>query len=369
MFETLIIQPIFNVLLILYTAIGDFGVAIIVFTVLVRMLMWPLLRKQLHQGRAIRKIQPQIKEIRKKNKGGDKQKESKELMELYKKNGIRPFGSFGLLFIQIPVFLGLFSALRSIIENPERIVRFPYDFLADNSTVQGMFTSIAEKTNEAINGLSNIELKESLLSQFGGSVSGDELRALSQSELHNLFTNTLVTDTASGTQSLVQGPFFEQHLFGIIDLSGRAFGDGQIYIPVLIIAVLAGIFQFFQTKQLIPQDDNAKSVRELMKDAAKGGKEPDQSEISAAMNKRLGLFFAPLITIISATSPSGLALYFASSGLVGLLQQRRVLKGDVDEMELIADAVEDEGKNSKKTKATTKKSSSKKKKAGKKKGR
>ena len=68
------------------------------------------------------------------------------------------------------------------------------------------------------------------------------------------------------------------------------------------------------------------------------------------MNRRLGLFFAPLITLISATSPSGLALYFATSGLVGMLQQRSVLSDDVAEMEQIADEPEPKERVKKPTK-------------------
>ena len=349
MFETYIIQPIFNVLLILHTSVGDFGVAIILFTILIRALMWPLLRKQLHQGRLIRKLQPKIKEIRKRNKG-DRQKEAKQLSELYKKNGISTFGSLGLLFVQLPVFFGLFSALRSIIENPERIISLPYGFIASNSQVQDMMSSVAQKATAALNFLQDGEAKQQLIDRFGDTIEVAELQALSKAELHDLFTVSLAVDSDGASRALVQGPFFTQELLGVIDLSGRAITDSTIYIPVLVISILAGIFQYLQTKQITtsnPSNGKQKTLREIMKAANEKGEQPDQSEITAAMNKRLGLFFAPLITIISATSPSGLALYFASSGLVGLLQQRRVLHEDVEEMELVADVVEDNEKRSK----------------------
>lgn len=364
MFETLIIQPIFNVLLILYTVFGDFGVAIILFTVLIRMLMWPLLRKQLHHGKIMRKLQPEIKEIRVKHKN-NKQVQSQALMDLYKKYGVSPLGSFGLLFIQLPVFIGLFSALRSIINNPERIIHLPYKFVADNDAVKQMALSVSDKTNAAISSLDNPELVGQITTRFGGDVTPEALSSLSKLELQQLYSNDLIVEAANGgIEALVQGPFFDQQLFGIIDLSGQAFTDGSVYIPVMIIAILAGVFQFFQTKQLIPSDTkNSKTVRQIMREASKEGREPDQGEISAAMNKRIGLFFAPLITLISATSPSGLALYFASSGLVGLLQQRRVLSEDLEEMELVADVTEDKPKKkntSKNKNSKGKKSSSKK---------
>ncbi len=343
MFETLIIQPIFNLLLILYAVVGDFGVAIILFTIFIRMAMWPLLKKQLHHGRIMRKLQPEIKALRKKYKG-DNQKQSQELMNLYKKYGVSPMGSFGLMFIQIPVFIGLFSALRSIINSPERIIRLPYSFVAHNSAVQEMVNSIATKTNEAIHSLNNPELVGQITSRLGGNITPEVLHKLSQTELNQLFNDELIHKTASGGfEALVHGPFFNQQLFGFIDLSGHALSNGEIYIPVMIIAILAGIFQYFQTRQLIPKPENgkeSKTIRQIMSEASKGGKQPDQSEISTAMSKKMGLFFAPMITLISATSPSGLALYFATSGLVGMLQQRTVLHEDLEEMELVADVTE-----------------------------
>ena len=108
MFTTLIVKPIFNLLVLIYALLPghNFGLSIIIFTVLVRLLMWPLVKMQLHQAKAMRDLQPKLKEIKAATKG-DKQKESLMMMELYKENGINPFGSIGLLIVQIPIFIGL----------------------------------------------------------------------------------------------------------------------------------------------------------------------------------------------------------------------------------------------------------------------
>ena len=55
-FETIIVQPIFNLLMGLYSIIGDFGVAIIIFTIIIRFALWPLVVRQLHQVKAMRKL-------------------------------------------------------------------------------------------------------------------------------------------------------------------------------------------------------------------------------------------------------------------------------------------------------------------------
>ena len=82
-----------------------FGMAIILFTIVVRLLLWPLVKKQLHQVKKIRKIQPDIKRIKAETKG-DKRREQLLTMELYKEKGINPFGQLGLVLLQVPILLG-----------------------------------------------------------------------------------------------------------------------------------------------------------------------------------------------------------------------------------------------------------------------
>src|SRR5579884_4309517 len=106
MFTTLIVKPIFNLLVLIYALLPghNFGLALIIFTIIVRLLLWPLLRKQLHQAKAMKELQPEIKKIKKKaNK--DRAKESQMLMELYKERGINPFATFPTLIIQLVVLI------------------------------------------------------------------------------------------------------------------------------------------------------------------------------------------------------------------------------------------------------------------------
>ena len=93
-FQVVIVQPIFNLLIGIYSLIPghDFGVAIILFTILIRFAMWPLVKKQLHQTKAMQKMQPELARIKRESKG-NKQLESTRMMELYKKHDINPFGS------------------------------------------------------------------------------------------------------------------------------------------------------------------------------------------------------------------------------------------------------------------------------------
>src|ERR1700730_4191738 len=107
MFTTLIVRPIFNLLVFIYAILPghNFGLAIIIFTVLTRLLMWPLVKKQLHTAKAMRVLQPELKRIKQEAKG-DRQKESMMVMALYKEKGVNPFSSIGLLILQLPIFIG-----------------------------------------------------------------------------------------------------------------------------------------------------------------------------------------------------------------------------------------------------------------------
>jgi YidC/Oxa1 family membrane protein insertase len=83
LFDLIIVQPIFNVLVLIYSAIpgADFGIALIVLTILIRFALLPITKRQLRQTRLMRKLQPELARIRKQAKG-NKQLEGMQMMEL-----------------------------------------------------------------------------------------------------------------------------------------------------------------------------------------------------------------------------------------------------------------------------------------------
>jgi YidC/Oxa1 family membrane protein insertase len=113
-----------NSLLILYSiAISNFGLAIILFTILIRAAMMPLTVKQSKQMKSMTALQPKIKEIQNKFKN-DKQKQSQETMKLYKEQGVNPIGCLGPMFIQFPIWIGLYQAILQTVPNtPESLVK------------------------------------------------------------------------------------------------------------------------------------------------------------------------------------------------------------------------------------------------------
>ena len=98
----------------LYSVIPNYGIAIILLTLGVRILTTPLTMKQMKSMERLRRIQPQMKALQEKH-SDDRQKQSEELMALYKREGVNPLGGCFPMLLQLPVFIGLFYALRSSI--------------------------------------------------------------------------------------------------------------------------------------------------------------------------------------------------------------------------------------------------------------
>jgi YidC/Oxa1 family membrane protein insertase len=98
----------------LYAVVGNYGVAIIILTILVRVVTAPLTMKQMRSMERMRRLQPRIKEIQEKF-SDDRQRQSEEMMRLYKQEKVNPLGGCLPMILQLPVFIGLFYALRSSI--------------------------------------------------------------------------------------------------------------------------------------------------------------------------------------------------------------------------------------------------------------
>src|SRR5918997_2033916 len=94
-----------------YALIPSYGLAIILLTLAVRLLLLPLSIKQTKSMREMQAIQPEIKRLQAKHKG-DRQKMNEELMALYKEHGVNPFGGCLPLLMQFPVLIGLFYVIR-----------------------------------------------------------------------------------------------------------------------------------------------------------------------------------------------------------------------------------------------------------------
>ncbi len=97
----------------LYPLLGAeaYGAAIVLLTILVRLLLLPLAIQQFHQMRGIQALQPEIKRLQEKYRG-DRERLNQELMRLYRERGVNPLGGCLPLILQLPIFFAIFSVLR-----------------------------------------------------------------------------------------------------------------------------------------------------------------------------------------------------------------------------------------------------------------
>ena len=112
---SVIARPLILALKFFYKYIGNYGIAIIIITVIIKILFYPLTRKSMSSMKEMSKIQPKIKELQAKYKD-DKEKLNREMMALYKTHKVNPLGGCFPMLLQIPVFFALYRALLSSIE-------------------------------------------------------------------------------------------------------------------------------------------------------------------------------------------------------------------------------------------------------------
>jgi len=228
LFTTIFYQPILNLLVFLYNTVSfqDLGVAIILLTVIIKLVFWPLGRQAIKSQKSLQDLQPKIEELKKQYK--DKTELSRATMELYKNNKVNPFSSCLPLLIQLPF---LFAVYRVFIDGLKNDLSLVYPFVY-------------------------------------------------KPESMNLLA------------------------FGFFDLSKRS----------IVLAVLAGLAQFWQAKMMITKKPAVQTT---------GSK--DES-MTAIMNKQM-LYFMPAITIfIGISLPGGLTLYWFVITALTALQQLLTFK-------------------------------------------
>lgn len=266
MFTTLIVQPIFNVLTLIYGLLPghNFGVAIIIFTILVRLALFPMLKKQLRHTKAMRELQPELKKIKEKTKG-NKQQASLMTMELYKEREIKPMAYLGLMVLQVILFLALFSGLNRVVKDPQQIIDFSYPVVQNLPYMQDLNEDLSQ---------------------------------------------------------------FDNTLFGVVDLSRAAVSDETgFYLPAFLLVLGSAVVQFASIKQTMPSDKDARKLREILRDAG-SGKQAESSEVNAAMGRNMSYVLPIFILIVTIGFPAALSLYWFVGGLVAYLQQYYLLKQD-----------------------------------------
>ena len=227
-FNQAIYNPLYNGFVFLITIIpwADAGIVVVVFTVIVRLILFPLSKKSVETQIKMKQIEPELAEIKEKHKE-NKQEQAVQTMALYKKNNINPFSGFLLIFIQLPIIIALY-----------------YIFLKS--------------------GLPNIDIK--LLYSF----------------VH------------------IPGPI-SMNFLGLLDISKKS----------IILAVLAGVTQFFQTRLSMP----ATTKRDDSK------KPSFQDDLMRSMSLQMRYVMPIFMAFIAYSISGAVALYLVTSNTFTIGQE------------------------------------------------
>lgn len=242
LFNVILVHPLLNVLIFIYAVLPghDFGLTVIILTIIIRGLLWPIVGRQLHSQKKLQALQPEIAKIKKKA-AGDKQAENKMLMELYREKEINPFSSCLPLIIQLPFLLALFVVFRQ---------------------GTGSFSALASHLYLPIKNLA--------------------------------YVKDLTLHAAN----------FKPTFLGLVSMAK----------PNLILALLAGISQYWQAKMLTPANIDKKDP---------------QTQVASTMT----LLFPALTALIALRLPAALAVYWTTTTLVAILQQFLIARGETEKME------------------------------------
>ena len=263
--NTLVFEPLFNAVTIILAIMPwhNFGLALIIFTILTRVVFYPVIKRQLLQLHKQRQIQPEVAKIKKKYKG-NRQQETMATMALYKEKGFNPFAMLFYLLLQFPLLLALYQIIKNIATDTQNFFEHSYGFVKDLPWMKDL---AADPT------------------------------------------------------------IFDSTLLGSVDLIRPAFAtvDGQtvFYLGAFIILLATAIVQYFTSKQMMTHSSSKpRKLRELLK-AQAAGQDVDQSEISAATSRFLVYIIPFLIFVLGLGWFAALPFYWLINGLMQYWQHQR----------------------------------------------
>jgi len=236
-FNLILYQPLFNILVLLYVylPVHDFGISIIILTILIRLILYPSMAKSIKSQKVIAELQPRIQEVQRKYRE-DKEKQAQAMIELYRKEKINPFGSLLPILIQLPILIALYQVFWKGLQ--PGAMTLLYSFVPNPGT---------------INPIS----------------------------------------------------------LGLINLGQAS----------LVLAVFAGITQFFQSKMTMPKTPHQQKFG-----TGQGQKRDQMVQFSDMIQKQM-LYFFPIFTVfILWRLPAAIALYWIVTSLFSILQQYLILK-------------------------------------------
>ena len=209
------------------------------------------------------------------------------MMDLYKKHNISPFGSIGILLIQLPILIAIYRVVQIFALYREDLAKYTYGFMENIPVVKEL---IADPTH------------------------------------------------------------FNQNFLGFIDLTQHGISSDGVVIGLVILSLLAAVMQYLLSKQMSPSTDNGKRLRDILAEAGQG-KEADQAELNAIVMRKMTKVMPVFLFFVMVSLPGALALYMATGNIVAYFQNASILKKDEQEMEALSVEITQKGKKSAKQRA------------------
>ena len=290
MFEFFITRPMGFIINLIYELVQNYGLAIIIFTILIKLVIMPLSVKSQKSMKKQQKIQPYLAELQKKY-ANDKEKLQMETMKLYKENNISMTGGCLPLLLQFPILIGLYSVIRK-----------PIEYLL------GVDFSLTENISKVTNVISQ-------MTSLHPNTIGDYAQQTAEQIINN---EQIRLSTWCGTLNPSDPWVINFDFFGLdlstaplvsvnYILSGQFLNIENLSRVLLILIPLVAIFTTWLS----------------MRQSQKMNKLPEsaQDTPAAGMNKSMN-FIMPIFTgIFTFTLPAGLGLYWIVSNLMQMFQQ------------------------------------------------
>lgn len=259
-----------------YSVIPSFGLAIILLTVVTRIILLPLSIKQTRSMREMQRIQPEVKKLQQKHKG-DRQKMNEEMMALYKEHGVNPFGGCLPLLMQFPFLISLYWVIRA----PLKYLGYTWPEDTGTNAIVPIKDYVVSHAPAIVDSLRNTQLT-------------NDLRE------HAVAVNNFIGLRLDCSTSAVWQ--------GDPSPSGIACGPGLVAaLPYFLLIALMGFTTWYQQKQMQSQNPSA------------GGVQAQQMQL-------MGRIMPAFLMFIAYSFPTGVVIYWLTTNVWTIGQQRLMLR-------------------------------------------
>lgn len=278
----------------IYELVQNYGFAIIIFSVLLKLILLPLSIKQQKTMKKTAKIQKKVKELQEKYKN-DQIKMNQEMMDLYKRENLSPFSGCLSSIIQIVLLFAIFGLVRSPLTYMKKI---------DNDTLNNYIVEMKQEVGE--NSISRNYPQISILK----------------------YVNSHKTE---------EDPLYINMDFFGLDLSNIPQENWQNWTVYIIPAlyVITTMISMKMTTKMTSTDTKKENIIEVKKEEEKNkDKEPDPQDMAAQMNKSMSWFMPIMSVSIAIIAPLGLALYWLVNNVLMIVERlilNRCLKSEEEE--------------------------------------